>query len=918
MSVPAPLGSRMDGATHPPLLPISGGGPHHHHPHHRPHPNSLQLTGLHHLNRCAHQAAPLAWVTPISPSDQDLFELLNRLQSSRLDDQRCTMPTAGLTSPSSAVASAATSNAPWTPSRHRLEAVLRAPPPYPMVVLPAEGGFWCRPTPEQQLRYSHHQLHHHTDSTTCCFDADDHLSGDHPPHHHHHHLLHQAGGGGVGGRGGELLMDVESPCRTYRAHFLQSEHFNFCGLDEATGPLVLSVKYYNTDGSGGGGGVGGGEDNNSSRHIRIILRLQGGTHHKLLAAPQVGLLLAATADQPSPIALARLVVPDISIQALQPVLCPRASDLLLNYDEHVLVNNFKFGLIYQRVGQTTEEALFGNRHHSPAMDRFLELLGRKIVLSEHTGYRGGLDTQFGQTGEYSVYAEHQGKEVMFHVATLLPFSETDAQQLQRKRHIGNDIVSLVFQEGPTPFTPDMVTSHFLHAYIVVQPVGGEAGGGDRYRVSVTARADVPYFGPSLPSPPVFRRGPEFREWLLTKLINAETACYKAEKFSKLEQRTRTSLLTNLVEELTTKTSEFLGISPPDGGLKMAGHGDKGGGGDGESAGAGGLFKTVKKAFASRTRSQAPLDLSAGGGGVSGSGPMKAMPKSKSSSSGLSGSLPEAAEEMASASSGGSARRTGGGGGSLLLAAPNRRGAAGKSDSGRGSVGTGSVTSSTGRGSSPISSSSSPDLTARGVGGSGGGVAGHHGHATLHSESDTSSLNSMEYDQQQHGGGGGGSIANTSANSRISPKKRSSLAGLDGLGSGGRSSGGGVSLDPACQEVVSGPVTMVTLEGNAVAGQLTRLQDEISKLKVDKLELLRQNVAAQREVKRLRERELQLQSDLTTASREINRLRISIKQAGGGGAGPSAGWATGPAGLAAASHQQRSNNPPSEEREGRQH
>ena len=231
------------------------------------------------------------------------------------------MPAVGLTSPSSSSAAATTASTsiPWSPSRQRLEAMLRGPPPYPMVVLPADGGFWCRPTPDQQLRYSHHQLHHHTDSTACCFDADDHLSGDHH-HHHHHQFLHQSGGGG----GGDL-MDVESPCRTYRAHFLQSEHFNFCGLDEATGPLVLSVKY-NSDG-------GGGEDNSANRHIRIILRLQGGTHHKLLAAPQVGLLLAGQDQQPSPIALARLVVPDISIQALQPVLCPRASDLLLNYDE---------------------------------------------------------------------------------------------------------------------------------------------------------------------------------------------------------------------------------------------------------------------------------------------------------------------------------------------------------------------------------------------------------------------------------------------------------------------------------------------------------------------------------------------------------------------------------------------------------
>lgn len=82
----------------------------------------------------------------------------------------------------------------------------------------------------------------------------------------------------------------------------------------------------------------------------------------------------------------------------------------------------------------------------------------------------------------------------------------------------------------------------------------------RYKVSVTARHDVPFFGPTLPTPAVFYHGPEFKEFLLTKLINAENACYKAEKFAKLEQRTRTSLLQSLAEELKEKTNEFLGGS----------------------------------------------------------------------------------------------------------------------------------------------------------------------------------------------------------------------------------------------------------------------------------------------------------------------------------------------------------------------
>lgn len=58
----------------------------------------------------------------------------------------------------------------------------------------------------------------------------------------------------------------------------------------------------------------------------------------------------------------------------------------------------------------------------------------------------------------------------------------------------------------------------------------------RYKVSVTARDDVPFFGPTLPNPAVFRHGPDFKQFLLTKLVNAENACYKAHKFAKLEVR----------------------------------------------------------------------------------------------------------------------------------------------------------------------------------------------------------------------------------------------------------------------------------------------------------------------------------------------------------------------------------------------
>ncbi|XP_026076369.1 rap1 GTPase-activating protein 1-like [Carassius auratus] len=94
----------------------------------------------------------------------------------------------------------------------------------------------------------------------------------------------------------------------------------------------------------------------------------------------------------------------------------------------------------------------------------------------------------------------------------------------------------------------MIASNFLHAYVVVQ-VENACTDNVLYKVSVTARDDVPFFGPALPDPAVFKKSPEFHEFLLTKLINAEYSCYKAEKFAKLEERTRFALLETLYEEL---------------------------------------------------------------------------------------------------------------------------------------------------------------------------------------------------------------------------------------------------------------------------------------------------------------------------------------------------------------------------------
>ena len=96
-------------------------------------------------------------VTAAPPSNNmssmsELFELLDRLQSSRLDDQRCEMPSMSLPRQKTqgATSGVSTHNERHGPCRHRLEQVLAAASPYPQVVV--EGSsYWVDPSDQDTL-----------------------------------------------------------------------------------------------------------------------------------------------------------------------------------------------------------------------------------------------------------------------------------------------------------------------------------------------------------------------------------------------------------------------------------------------------------------------------------------------------------------------------------------------------------------------------------------------------------------------------------------------------------------------------------------------------------------------------------------------------------------------------------------------
>ena len=50
---------------------------------------------------------------------------------------------------------------------------------------------------------------------------------------------------------------------------------------------------------------------------------------------------------------------------------------------------------------------------------------------------------------------------MYHVTTYLPFQEDDVQRVERKRHLGNDVVNIIFNDSGQPFDPLSIVTNFI-------------------------------------------------------------------------------------------------------------------------------------------------------------------------------------------------------------------------------------------------------------------------------------------------------------------------------------------------------------------------------------------------------------------------------------------------------------------------
>ncbi|XP_061658605.1 signal-induced proliferation-associated 1-like protein 2 [Syngnathoides biaculeatus] len=347
------------------------------------------------------------------------------------------------------------------------------------------------------------------------------------------------------GKSNYFIEHADLGAHYYRKYFYMKEHQNFFGMDDRLGPVAISFRREEKEGTSG-----------AQYNYRIIFRT---TEMKTLRGSilEESVPSAARHTTPrglSPKRLLEFIMPELNLHCLRLASnSPKVRDTLLKLDEQGLNFQRKVGVMYCRAGQSSEEDMYNNESSGPAFEEFLDLLGDRVRLKGWEKYRAQLDNKTDSTGTHSLYTRYQDYEIMFHVSTMLPYTANNTQQLLRKRHIGNDIVTIVFQEpGALPFTPKSIRSHFQHVFIIVQ-VHEPCTDNTYYRVAVTRSKDMPLFGPLFPKGALFPRSAAFRDFLLAKAVNAENAAEKSEKFRSMATRTRQEYLKDLAENYVTTT-----------------------------------------------------------------------------------------------------------------------------------------------------------------------------------------------------------------------------------------------------------------------------------------------------------------------------------------------------------------------------
>ncbi|CAG0914003.1 unnamed protein product [Notodromas monacha] len=191
----------------------------------------------------------------------------------------------------------------------------------------------------------------------------------------------------------------------------------------------------------------------------------------------------------------------------EPLLLPRTREVersIKNLDRIYPYETHKIGIIYigrnqLDAGRDSEKEILSNDFGSPRYMEFIQGLGEIISLSDidtRTTFLGGLDTG-GLDGEFAVTWRDELMQVIFHIATLMPKSESDPNCNNKKKHIGNDFVLIVYNESGRPYNTSIVKGQVIYSWIEIQPL---PHGCNKILVHARPESDVCLFAGGRPAP----------------------------------------------------------------------------------------------------------------------------------------------------------------------------------------------------------------------------------------------------------------------------------------------------------------------------------------------------------------------------------------------------------------------------------
>ncbi|XP_028709747.1 tuberin isoform X10 [Peromyscus leucopus] len=159
----------------------------------------------------------------------------------------------------------------------------------------------------------------------------------------------------------------------------------------------------------------------------------------------------------------------------KPILLPNESfersvhllDQIPSYDTH------KIAVLYVGEGQSSSElAILSNEHGSYRYTEFLSGLGRLIELKDcqpDKVYLGGLDV-CGEDGQFTYCWHDDIMQAVFHIATLMPTKDVDKHRCDKKRHLGNDFVSIIYNDSGEDFKLGTIKGQFNFVHVIITPL----------------------------------------------------------------------------------------------------------------------------------------------------------------------------------------------------------------------------------------------------------------------------------------------------------------------------------------------------------------------------------------------------------------------------------------------------------------